>query len=552
MPKAPTARRWMPERNRKILNYLLNDAFGKEEAEPEVDLVLDPDPSPALLGEVLGQYGFRKIEAAYEHLLALSQEKISFLSTRRCRHFLAAIAPQLLQAIGRTPDPDSTLVDLSKVSDSLGGKGVLWELFSFNPPSLQLYVRLCAATPYLSDLLTTNPGMLDELMDSLLLDKLPTYVGLERTLEDLLRGAEDIDPILHGFKNSLHLRVGVRDVLGKEDIRNTHRALSDIAEVCLKAVAQREFDKLVTKFGLPTITDGARAGDACEFIILAMGKLGGREPNYHSDLDVVFLYEAEGTTQPVARNRSVPTTTNQHFFSQLGQRIIKVISQWGPQGRLYELDPRLRPTGKSGSLALPLDEFGRYFASGGGQLWERQALCKARPIFGSARARQRTMQVVREAMVATPWRPDCVEQIRSMRKKLEVTASKRNLKRGPGGTVDVEFAVQLLQLQHAADVPAVLVPGTFDAIEALRAARLLDDEAAAFLQQSYRFLRSVEARLRLMNTTARHDLPEQPLELSKLAYLLNYSDAAALVRDCEHYTRQNRLWFDRLLGPASS
>lgn len=540
------------ERNRRILNYLLKDAFGKEDQiEPEVDLVLAPDPTEATLQEVLGKYGFQKLEQAYQNLLALSTEKISFLSTLRCRHFLAAIAPKLLQTIGATPDPDSTLVDLSKVSDSLGGKGVLWELFSFNPPSLQLYVRLCGATPYLSGILTSNPGMLDELMDSLVLDKLPKFAGLERTLEDLLRGAEDVEPILHGFKNSLHLRVGVRDILGKEDIRNTHQALSDIAEVCVKAIAAREYDKLAAKYGTPTMPPGDREGQACELIILAMGKLGGREPNYHSDLDVVFLYEADGVTRQPLRSRSELTTTNQHFFSQLGQRIIKVINQWGPHGRLYEVDARLRPTGKSGSLAMALDEFARYFASGAGQLWERQALCKARPICGSARGCRATMQVVRRIIVDAAWQPACVEQMRAMRRKLEETASPRNLKRGPGGTVDVEFVVQMLQLKHAAEVPEMLVPGTLDAIDALLDAHLLGEEAAAALEQSYRFLRRVEARLRLMNTTSRHDLPTDELALKKLAYLLNYTDAQALIRDCEHYTGENRLWFERLFAQAA-
>ena len=154
---------------------------------------------------------------AYDNLMALTTERMSFLSTRRCRHFLASIAPHLLQAVSETPDPDSTLVNLSKVSDSLGGKGVLWELFSFNPPSLRLYVRLCASSPYLSGILTSNPGMIDELMDSLVLDKLPTYESLTATLHDLCRGAEDIDPILHSFKSFQHLRVGVRDILGKEE-----------------------------------------------------------------------------------------------------------------------------------------------------------------------------------------------------------------------------------------------------------------------------------------------------------------------------------------------
>ena len=124
--------------------------------------------------QVLGKYRFRDVKQAYRNLMALSEEKIRFLSTRRCRHFLAAIASPLLEAVAATADPDAALVNLDKVSDSLGGKGVLWELFSFNPPSLRLYVELCAYSPHLSGILTSNPGMLDGLMDSLVLDRLPT------------------------------------------------------------------------------------------------------------------------------------------------------------------------------------------------------------------------------------------------------------------------------------------------------------------------------------------------------------------------------------------
>jgi glutamate-ammonia-ligase adenylyltransferase len=259
--------------------------------------------------------------------MALTTERVSFLSTRRCRHFLASIAPHLLKAVSETPDPDSTLMNLSKVSDSLGGKGVLWELFSFNPPSLRLYVRLCASSPYLSGILTSNPGMIDELMDSLVLDKLPTYDSLNATLHDLCRGAEDLDPILHSFKSFQHLRVGVRDILGKEDLRDSHRALSDIAEVCLQQIARREFEGLVEKYGRPFKKSEEGVRDECGWTIVAMGKLGGREPNYHSDLDVVFLFEADGQTEPEKRGRRGDVTTNQHFFSQLGQRIIKIVTR---------------------------------------------------------------------------------------------------------------------------------------------------------------------------------------------------------------------------------
>jgi glutamate-ammonia-ligase adenylyltransferase len=286
-------------------------------------------------------------------------------------------------------------------------------------------------------------------------------------------------------------------------------------------------------------------------VILALGKLGGREPNYHSDLDVVFLFEADGQTQHRHRGRQDDCTTNQHFFSQLAQRIIKAITHLGPHGRLYELDPRLRPTGRSGSLAVSVSELTRYFDEGQGQLWERQALCKSRVVFGSPDACQRTMDAVRNAIVAKPWRPENAEEIRKMRLRLQQTATPLNLKRGEGGTVDIEFTVQMLQLQHAASNPEVIVPGTLDAIDALCGAGFLSDDDASYLQESYRFLRSVEARLRLMNTTARHDVPMDDMELKRLAYLLNYDGPEALRQDCLRYRAENRRRFHALFDQAA-
>jgi glutamate-ammonia-ligase adenylyltransferase len=537
------------ELNRKILNHLLHSAFNDDTgAEPEVDLVLDPDPSNATIQEILGKYNFVDVHGAYHNLMTLATEKVAFLSTRRCRHFLAAIAPRLLAAVAATPDPDFTLMNLSRVSDSLGGKGVLWELFSFNPPSLTLYVTLCASSQYLSGLLTTSPGMIDELMDSLVLDKLPTRAQLEAALAELCRAAEDLDPILHSFKNSQHLRVGVRDILGKEDLPASHRALSDVAEVCLRQIAEWEYERLVEKHGEPIIHNRPREGQPSEFVILALGKLGAREPNYHSDLDVVLLYEADGHTRHRHRSRRDSSTTNQHFFSQLGQRIIKVASQLGPLGRLYEVDARLRPTGRSGPLATSFAEFARYFESGQGQLWERQALCKSRPIFGSQAAQDEVRQLVRAAITAEPWRPEFADEIRAMRQRLEENASPRNLKRGPGGTVDIEFIVEMLQLKHAAAHPNVLATGTLGGLAALGQLNLLGEEDASYLHTSYRFLRSIEARIRLMNTTARHDLPADEHELNRLAYLLQYPSREDLRQDCAHFTFENRRRFEKIFA----
>ncbi|HVT26403.1 MAG TPA: hypothetical protein VHE81_00150 [Lacipirellulaceae bacterium] len=556
--------------NREMLDHLLHNAFPADgAAEPEVDLVNDPDPAPERIQEVLGRYPFEDIPTAYQNLMGLATEKIRFLSTRRCRHFLAAIAPRLLAAIAQTPEPDTTLVNLSRVSDSLGGKAALWELFSFNRPSLELYVRLCAACPYLAGILTSNPGMIDELMDSLLVEHLPTLTFLEESLSELCRGAENIDPILHSFKNSQHVRVGVRDVVGKDDIRATHAVLSDVAEACLKQIAQGEYQKLVNKFGTPTIsrpTDeelkndivrrfwehfAPREGDVCQPVVLALGKLGGREPNYHSDLDLIFLFESGGRT--TGRNRDTNEgTINSHFFSEFGQRLIRVCNEIGPYGRLYEVDARLRPTGKSGALAVSFDTMERYFAEGAAQLWERQALCKARPVFGNDEACRHAMEIISRAAFGTPWRPEFATEIRQMRARLEETATKRNLKRGPGGTVDTEFVVQMLQLKHGGADASIRVSGTLDALTALERGGYLSADDAEYFRGSYRFQRSIEARIRLMNAAGRHELPENERELAKLAYLLGYSRPQELVAEARRTFEENRARFNRIFDAAAS
>ena len=537
--------------NRKILDHLLHDAFGDDaETEPEVDLVLDPDPPPQRVAEVLGRYPFRDVQLAYRNLLALSTEKIRFLSTRRCRHFLASIAPRLLKAVAETPDPDSTLTNLEKVSDSLGGKGVLWELFSFNPPSMGLYVEVCSFSELLSGLLISNPGMIDELMDSMVLNKLPTIDDLRTMLENLARGAEDLDPILHSFKNTQQLYVGVRHILGKEDIRSTFAALTNIAEVCLERIALAEYEKLSAKHGAPTIGEGPRAGQSCSWAILGMGKLGGQELDFHSDLDVVFLYEAEGSTAH-ARRRQAETTNNQHFFSELGQRIIKTASRLSPYGRLYEVDPRLRPTGRSGALATSFAEFARYFAEGSGQLWERQALTKARPVFGTGDAAAAAALLAAQAAYELPWQAESAAEIHAMRRRLEETAPPGNLKRGPGGIVDIEFLVQMLQLAHGGKHAAVRVPGTLAALAALRASGVLAAKDADFLTTSYCYLRSVECGLRLMNSTARNTLPQDPLEQAKLARRQGAASSQALLETCQEYMDGNRARFDRLFAAAA-
>ena len=532
------------QQNKDTINRLLDETFPDDlPATDEADLVLDHAPAAASVRDVLQPYGFRDVTDAHHNVSALGIERIPFLSSRRCRHFLSLIAQPLLQEIARTPSPDATLANLNRVSDSVGGKGVLWELFHTNPPSLNLYVRLCSSSPYLTSILTRYPGMIDELLDSLMLAQLPTLGELQQSLSELCSRVEDIVPVLHSFKNTQHLNVGVRELLGKSDIRESMATLADVAEACLQHIGQAQNKSLVRKYGQPYVGESESPS---EVVILAMGKFGGREPNYHSDADVMTLFEANGNTRHPAAIRGRDTTSNQHFFSELGLRIVKSISEHTTHGRLYDSDVRVRPLGPSGPGAVSIDTFRAHYLNGSHKFADIQMLCQARPVFGSERIRSRVSEVLREILTSAKVAGLDGPSVRAVRLALQETAGPRNLKRGPGGTSDVEFIVQTLQLRHAALHPDVLNTNIVSSLEALRRHELLGQEDADSLRESYLFLRRVEAHLRLLNTTARHDLPREGDELAKLAYLLRYDGSSRLEADCAKHAKQNRVLFDKL------
>ncbi|AWM42012.1 Glutamate-ammonia-ligase adenylyltransferase [Gemmata obscuriglobus] len=530
--------------DRAILNHLLHQSFPGENGhtEPEADLILHPDPDPDTVRAVLGRYPFRDVPKAFANLSGLARESVPFLSARRCRHFLASIAPALLRAVASRPDPDEALTNLERVSASLGAKAVLWELFSISPPSLKLYVELCAGSPFLSGLLINNPGMVDELLDSLVLNQPRTADDLRAELTELLRGATDPDPILHSFQDKEFLRIGVADLLHKTDIRANTAALSDIAETLLNQVVELVEPAVTAKLGAPGKPSGTGADEACPYVLLGLGKLGGREISYHSDLDLLLIYETDGTTSRGESNRL--------HFTELAQRVIKLMSHIGPRGRLYEVDMRLRPTGKSGSLVLPLAEFRRYFAGSACQLWERQALGRARVVRGAAAFAAEVTAVVRDAMLGPAWRPDVVEDVRAMRQKLESTAGPRSLKRGPGGLTDVEFVVQLLQLKHGRERPEVLAPNVWDALDALAAAGLLPEPDATALRDGYTFLRLVEARLRIVTDRPLTELPEAEGERAKLAHRLGFDAPADFLAAFTRITAGVRAAYSAVLARA--
>lgn len=542
------------ELNRRILNHLLHDAFRDDEgaaADPVVDLVLDPSPGGAQIAEVLGKYPFRDRQTAYQNLMALAREDSTFLSQARCRHFLAAIAPRLLQAVSRAPDPDMALTNLEKVSASLGAKAILWELFNFNSPSLRLYVELCATSQFLSEILINNPGMIDDLMDSLVVDRPQPAAAIRAELAELCKGAEDLAPILLSFRNKEWVRIGTRDILGRGPIRTVTRELADVAEAIVSQVAREQWTKRSERFGTPRKENGDRA----RWAIVALGKLGGRELNYHSDLDLIFLHEADGQTR--GGSESVP---NEQFLTEVIRRMLRALEKPSGSGPLYTVDTRLRPHGASGPLVLTLDAFLDYFRTAA-QSWERLALTRARVIFSSGGFGKDVTEAIHK-LLSVPVNPEALARdVVAMRRKLEGSSPRKELKRGFGGLADIEFLIQYLQLVHAAGHPEILRPNLWDALDILHHFDLINAQAHAELRDAYEFLRTVEARLRIVHNRSATDLPDSREEIARLARRLNYDEsdpgasADAFRADAVRHAAKTRALFQQVVGeqiPASS
>jgi [glutamine synthetase] adenylyltransferase / [glutamine synthetase]-adenylyl-L-tyrosine phosphorylase len=515
-------------RARTIISDALARVFGDAPSPPlAADIVMDPMPAHDQVNAALAPFGFEIPIEAGGSLRRLAEESSPLLSTRKSRHYLSMIAPALLSTISQTPSPDQTLSVLSRVVDSLGAKGALWELFLANPPSMELCIRICAYSPYLSNILIASPGFIDELLDSLQLARLPSLAAMESRLDDLCRGAE-LDQAIQEFKSALHLRIGVRDVLGKEEITTTHRALAQTAEAIVRRVAAEQYKELAHKHGAPVI-EGPELRD-CRHVLLVSGKLGALEPNYQSEVEFAVIYEGDGMTRPASRGMAAVSCA--HFFGQLAQRSLRKLTTRGRLGQLFSVNNDLRPLGAQGPMAVSLDALRHHYLDAPQPWRELLWLCKARPAGGDAGLAADLSSLLHEAISKASLTRADVAAFRKYRVAQTTGANPLNLKRALGGTQHIELLVQFLQLAYAKRFPRVLSPGTLDAIAHLASEHLLTLDEGRVLADRYRFLRTLESRLRLLNTLARHDLPANESELRTLAMFVDAESGEALRDEC--------------------
>ncbi len=513
----------------------------REDGEARELLSLEEGPEALVR---LRQAGFRHPEKAWEGLRLLRDGPGRGPPSPRARRVLSRVAPRLLAEVRLSPDPDRALMYLGEFVVASGARASYLTLLEENPATVRLLVQLFGTSDFLSRYVIQRPELLDELVLGTAATAEKSKEEMERDLAAALARARDEEEwldALRRFRHAEFLRIAVNDLWGTLEPEAVTRQITRVAETCLGAALEFARRRVQSRHGTPRLEGGQEAG----FCVLGLGKLGGEEIDYHSDLDVLFVYEGLGRTsgpQPVS---------NPEFFARLAQRLMSALSTRTREGLAFRIDARLRPSGRAGPLVATLGAFEEYHRRGS-QLWERQALLRLRPVAGDGDLGGRVRSVVDEVLFSGPPAEDPRPEIHRMRERIEREVAREatgrlDLKAGPGGLVDVEFAVQALQLLHGWREPGVRVPNTLEALAALGRAGLLTSPDLELLDEGYRFLRRVEARLRVLMERPTDVLPPEGERLEELARGLGYAGGHHLVEAVRDHRDRIRAAYRRIM-----
>ncbi len=486
------------DRNGAAVRRIYNRLFGEERGAapsgipPDVQALFLPGPMPTDASERLSRLGFRDADTARRNLEVLRDGPPHARISTRARQYLNQIAPEALHRAAKSPDPDMALVHLERFLTAVGARTMFYALLFEKPKVLEALVRIFGSSRYLSGILLLHPELLDTFLrnDLSVLFKPKTELRMQLGADlDACDGFEAELDALRRFKNMETLRIGIHDMGGGLSIEEGMVQLSALAEVLLGralALARREVRR---RFGVPV---EAATGREAQFSVMGMGKLGAEELSYHSDLDIIFIYSGAGESARI---------TNHEYFAKVAQRLISILTTVTREGYVYRLDTRLRPSGNAGPLVSSLEAFQRYH-EGAAQLWERQALLRCRFVGGDRELGKRAEETSKGFIFGRPLPPNAAEEIHRLRMRMEVELGREsedrlNLKVGRGGVVDVEFAVQYLQLLHGGSMPALRARGTLRALYELQRAGIVSLDQYKVLDGGYRFLRSLDVRLRL-------------------------------------------------------
>ncbi len=457
---------------------------------------------PGAVVEAIGELGFQDTERAIAVLDSMRAAGFVTRLEEKGRQRLDALIPEVLRECGGHRQPELVLERVAAILEAVGLRSAYFALLNENPGALERLVELCGHSEFLASQISRHPLLMDELIDPRVLDRIPDRASLYADLRTRLRGAGGDEEAqletLRQFQRSAVFLVAVADLSGTLPLMKVSDRLTDIAEVVLQVCIELAWSQMVSRYGAPgcEADDGRREAG---FAAIGYGKLGGLELGYGSDLDVVFVNDSEGRDQVTDGPSPLE---NGLFFGRLTRRLVHLLSTQTSSGRLYDVDTRLRPSGKGGLLVTNLDAFERYQREQA-WTWEHQALLRARAVAGSPGVMDRFEAVRRDVLCSAVHRDSLREDVVEMRERMRLELGSRtpgvfDVKQDRGGIADIEFLVQYLVLRHAHEHPALVkYSDNVRQLDSLVEAGIMDASIAAELKDAYLDYRARMHRLAL-------------------------------------------------------
>ena len=469
---------------------------------------------------ILEPVGFDDPAKAHQRFQKLCLDEAS-------REALTKCLPMLLAALTDAATADGSLINFDRYVQSVSDRRELFEYLASNPRAVEILVKLFVGSQFLTEILLRNPDYLQKLVQHKRLADFKSRSEFYRDAYAVTREfpsfAEKIDE-LRRFQQWELLRLGACDSFNLMDLKSVTVQLSLLAD----SLVQVCLTLLETELNISV--EG--------FVVLAMGKLGGEELNYSSDIDLIFL-----------------TARNAQKYWGLAQRLITALNQSTGEGFLYRVDMRLRPWGRSGTLVNSVDAHVDYLHKHG-RHWEKQALLKARPIAGTFDVGRDFLKQVESMVYGMP--PEDVRQsIVEMKQKIEADLKKQgkkfgHVKAGTGSIRDVEFTTQYLQLIHGLENPAVRSINTLDGLVRLAEFNCIQADEYRHLTSGYLFLRTIEHALQLMHHKQVYELPDNSRELAYLAGRLDFQSADQFLKHYQQHCAAIRKIYSKYLERGES
>jgi glutamate-ammonia-ligase adenylyltransferase len=510
---------------------------------PVVDYGRGPDD--IALVERLASIGFKQPAAAADTLRRWVSGEYRALRAEATRRSLRELIPQLAADFGHSENPDSALVQFDRFLQSLQRGGRLMQLLQQNSDLVALLALIVSAAPRLGDMIARQPQVVDGLVDPRFFGAVPSRDQIAQRLQALLAdadGYEDFLDRLRLFGQEGLFLIGTRILSGTISAQLAGVTFADIAEGIVRAIHGLLLDQFKQQYGE---IRGQRTA------IIAMGRLGGREMTASSDLDLILVYDFDDDHPDSDGPKSLQGA---QYFARLTQRLIGAFTARTNYGVLYEIDMRLRPSGRSGPVATRLDAFARYQDSEA-WTWEHMALTRARVISASQGFADQIDAIIRGVLMRPREHAMIASDVAEMRQAIAEEKGEADiwdLKYAAGGMIDIEFIAQYLQLVHAAAHPAVLDPTTSRVLEKAAQLSLLAHAEADVLRSALRLYRDLNQILRLcLNERFRPEEAGGDL-LRLLARAAGEPDFSALEARVKDIQVEVRRIFVKILGvPAA-